>query len=391
MVQAFRPEYRDEIISFMDTIINCPAKAKRFGFRYEPGVGVKSGSPTTTPHNTQYNGCVEFTALTFEHPDAAPEDLFRLIGPKCGDDGLSRAIIQKSINRAAKCYGLELKVERYNPEVGLCFLSRVFVDPLNTTTTIQDPLRTLRKLHLTTRDPTIPLADAACDRVEGYLSTDALTPLISDYCKMVLRLYGPTASTEAVRNQRRSRNKEKPYWLTCDGSWPQHPQDAHLMKQVLVKRTGIDEDQVDALIGRFAAMKDVWEKITHDSEESAAACTFDEDGVMPNSVDESLPKLNDAKQTRANPGTSRPHSNGGGSSAGDELSGRTKQRATGPRQPARLPKQGKVNSEQNGDVTAGETQRGSLPRRKGPGGGKTNTRRTPPKTGTQPKPAANRK
>ncbi|AEQ39075.1 protein A [Flock House virus] len=391
MVQAFRPEYRDEIISFMDTIINCPAKAKRFGFRYEPGVGVKSGSPTTTPHNTQYNACVEFTALTIEHPYAEPEELFRLIGPKCGDDGLSRAIIQNAINRAAKCYGLELKVERYNPEIGLCFLSRVFVDPLATTTTLQDPLRTLRKLHLTARDPTIPLADAACDRVEGYLCTDALTPLISDYCKMVLRLYGPTASTEEVRNQRRSRNKEKPYWLTCDGSWPQHPQDVHLMKQVLIKRTRIDEDQVDALIGRFAAMKDVWEKITRDSEESAAACTFDEDGVMPGSVDESLPKLNDAKQTRANPGTSRPHSNGGRSSNGNELSGRTEQRAQGPRQPACLPKQGKANGKTNGNITAGETQRGGIPRRKGPGGGKTNTRRTPPKARAQPQPSNNRK
>lgn len=391
MVQAFRPEYRDEIISFMDMIINCPAKAKRFGFRYEPGMGVKSGSPTTTLHNTMYNGCVEYTALQFEHPDAEPEDLFGLIGPKCGDDGLARATIQKTVNRAAKCYGLELKVERYNPEVGLCFLSRVFVDPLNTPTTIQDPLRTLRKLHLTTRDPTIPIADAACDRVEGYLCTDALTPLISDYCKMVLRLYGPKASTREVRDARRSRNKEKPYWMTCDGTWPQHPQDAQLMKQILVSRTGIDEDSVDKLIGRFASMQDVEEPITYDSEESNVAHTIDEEGVAPGSVDESLPMLNDAKQTRANPGTSRPHTNRGGSGTRDELSGRTKQGAKGPRQPAGLPKQGKANGQSNGNVAAGKTQRDGLPGGKVPAGGKTNARRAPPKAGTQPRATTNRK
>ncbi|CAA26239.1 put. protein B1 [Black beetle virus] len=101
--------------------------------------------------------------------------------------------------------------------------------------------------------------------------------------------------------------------------------------------------------------------------------------------------LNDAKQTRANPGTSRPHSNGGGSSHGNELPRRTEQRAQGPRQPARLPKQGKTNGKSDGNITAGETQRGGIPRGKGPRGGKTNTRRTPPKAGAQPQPSNNRK
>nr|WPA70724.1 MAG: RNA-dependent RNA polymerase [Mystacina tuberculata nodavirus 1] len=385
LVQAFKPEHRDEIISFMDTIINCPAKAKRFGFRYEPGVGVKSGSPTTTPHNTQYNGCVEYTALSFEYPDASPEDIFQLIGPKCGDDGLARATLHKSINRAAKCYGLELKVERYNPDVGLCFLSRVFIDPLTTNSTIQDPLRTLRKLHLTTRDPTIPISDAACDRVEGYLCTDNLTPLISDYCKMVLRLYKPLASSDAVRMSRRSRNKEKPYWLTCDGTWPQHPQDIPLMKHILIQRTGIDEDTVDQLIGRFAAMKDVWEPITYDTEVTTVAHTIDEDGVMPGSVDESLCKLNDAKQTRANPGTSRPRAEGGRNCNRYELPRRTEQRAPRPRQPQRVSEQNTFDSRSNGNIFAGETQRGRVLRipNRGENHGKSSkeqTRQPPTKT-----------
>jgi hypothetical protein len=280
---------------------------------------------------------------------------------------------------------LELKVERYNPEVGLYFLSRIFVDPLNTNTTMQDPLRTLRKLHLTTRDPTIPLADAACDRVEGYLCTDRLTPLISEYCQMVLRLYGPQASANDVRDARRSRNKEKPYWMTCDGSWPQHPQDAQLMKQILVNRTGIDMDKVDHLIGRFAAMNDVWEQITYDTESSSVSHTIDEEGVVPGSVDESFTKLNDAKQTRANPGTSRPRPRRNVESNNNELSGRTQQRASGSRQPAGLSKQIKVNNQQNGNLTVRKTNSDSLPRRSGPTGRKTNSRRETPQVGTQAK------
>nr|UQB76088.1 RNA-dependent RNA polymerase [Flumine nodavirus 2] len=385
MIQAFAPQFRDEIRSFMDTIINCPAQAKRFGFRYDPGHGVKSGSPTTTPHNTIYNAAVEFTALRFTYPTATDNDIFQLIGPKCGDDGISNAVIAKTINKAAEVYGLKLKVDKYKPDKGLCFLARVFIDPLTTNTTIQDPVRTLRKLHVTTRDPTIPLADAACDRVEGYLCTDAITPLISDYCRMVIRLYEPKASNKEVRDARRSRNKEKPYWLTCDGSWPQSPDDAHSMKQVLVKRTGIDEDTVDALIARFIAIKDIWEPITFDSEESIAAQTIDEDGEAPGSVDESLPMLNDAKQTRANPGTSRPNAKCGLSSASNELPGRTGQGASGSRQSTVVPEQGKTDCKPNGHVNTGQTQCEGVSRRKRTRSRKTNTRRASAPTGTQAK------
>nr|UQB76084.1 RNA-dependent RNA polymerase [Flumine nodavirus 12] len=385
LIKAFKQEYHNEIISFMDTIIHCPAKAKRFGFRYEAGVGVKSGSPTTTPHNTKYNGLMAFISILITYPDISYEEAFKLIGPKCGDDGCERAPVARNLPKVAGYFGLEVKVERYDPEKGLCFLSRVFVDPLNTTTTIQDPLRTLRKLHLTTRDPTIPIADAACDRVEGYLCTDAITPLISDYCRMVIRLYEPKASNKEVRDARRSRNKEKPYWLTCDGSWPQSPDDAHSMKQVLVKRTGIDEDTVDALIARFIAMKDIWEPITFDSEESIAAQTIDEDGEAPGSVDESLPMLNDAKQTRANPGTSRPNAKCGLSSASNELPGRTGQGASGSRQSTVVPEQGKTDCKPNGHVNTGQTQCEGVSRRKRTRSRKTNTRRASAPTGTQAK------
>nr|QYF49916.1 MAG: RNA-dependent RNA polymerase [Xinjiang mountain noda-like virus 1] len=377
MVKAFKAEHRDEIRSFMDTIINCPAQAKRFGFRYEPGVGVKSGSPTTTPHNTIYNAAVEYVALRLTHPTGLAEQLYECIGPKCGDDGLSSGVLQAKIGRAAKLFGLELKVERYNPEVGLCFLSRVFIDPLNTNTTIQDPLRTLRKLHLTTRDPTIPLADAACDRVEGYLCTDLHTPLISDYCKMVLRLYTPIASMREIREKRRSRNKEKPYWMTCDGSWPQNPDEAPMMKQIIVNRTGIDSDDVERLIGRFTAMKDIWEPITYDTQTSSVAHTIDEEGVSPGSVDKSFTKLQYAKQTRANQETARSHKRRDTRSMGTEVRSSTSKRAKGPQQHVDLSCQNKANNQQNGNRLTTKTKCGGLPGRSTTTRSKTNARGAP--------------
>nr|APG76332.1 hypothetical protein [Hubei noda-like virus 23] len=354
LLKAFKNEHHKEIISFMDTIINCPAKSKRFGFRYEPGMGVKSGSPTTTPHNTIYNACVEYIALQYVYVDVTPSDIYQLIGPKCGDDGLSRAVIQKSVNRAAKAFGLEIKVERYDPRIGLCFLSRVFIDPLTTNSTIQDPLRTIRKLHLTMRDPTIPLADAACDRVDGYLVTDRLTPLISDYCQMVKRIYEPLASDVNVRLARKSRNKEKPYWLTCDGTWPQHQQDQPTMLQIVINRTGIDEDDINKLRSRMISMIDAWEPITYDSEFSNVTHTIDEDGVAVGTMDESFLHLNDVKQTRANPEHSFTRKKRTGVNS-DELQRRTTISASGSGQSDRLCRQGRKADTSSNKRIVGKT------------------------------------
>jgi hypothetical protein len=364
MIQAFAPEYRDEIRSIMSKIIDCPAQAKRFGFRYEPGPGVKSGSPTTTAHNTIYNAAVEFIALNISIPTATSEELFRLIGPKCGDDGVSRAIIQKSINKAASSLGLEVKVERYNPEVGLCFLARVFVDPLTTNTTMQDPLRTLRKLHITMRDPTIPLPDAACDRVDGYLCTDSLTPLISDYCRMIIRLYEPIASTKEVRLKRKSRNKEKPYWLTCDGSWPQDPNCKELMLTVMSQRTGLDLDQIAKLTDKFATMQDPWDLITLDTGDDTAQHTITEEGVAPGSVDGSFTKLQHAKQTRANPTAAKSRKRSTSTSVGIEVQGCPNQRSKGFKQPFGVPGKNKAKSKSGDGGTVDQTNSTGLSGRK---------------------------
>nr|UQB76089.1 RNA-dependent RNA polymerase [Flumine nodavirus 20] len=365
LIKAFKQEYHNEIISFMDTIIHCPAKAKRFGFRYEAGVGVKSGSPTTTPHNTKYNGLMAFISILITYPDISYEEAFKLIGPKCGDDGCERAPVARNLPKVAGYFGLEVKVERYDPEKGLCFLSRVFVDPLNTTTTIQDPLRTLRKLHLTTRDPTIPLADAACDRVEGYLCTDKHTPLIAEYCNMVLRLYEPLTTSLEKRNSRRSRNKEKPYWATADGSWPQNPAEAPQMRRILCERTGMDDDHVEHLLGRFAAMTDPWEPMTYDTETTEVKDSIDEEGDIPGSVDDSFTKLQHAKQARANPTVTKSLERLDTTSMGNAVQGCPPKCAEGSNKHVSLSSQNQTKSKPDGRRAVVKTNGASLPGGKG--------------------------
>nr|QYF49898.1 MAG: hypothetical protein [Sichuan sediment noda-like virus 1] len=367
MVQAFAPQYTDEIRSIMDAIINCPARSKSFGFRYDPGVGVKSGSPTTTPHNTLYNGVIDYSASRMTYPEISPEHAFMMIGPKSGDDGLSRTDIGTAIDRVSRGFGLVVKIERYNPEAGLCFLSRVFIDPMVTTTSMQDPLRTLKKLHLTSRDPTIPLADAALDRVEGYLCTDSMTPVISDYCKMVRRLYLPHASSDTVRFSRKSVSREKPYWLTCDGSWPQTEAEAPLMREIISFRTGIDWDQYERILGRFASMKDVWEPISLEtSEPSAATSTLDVDGQpVEGSVDESFTELNNAKQIRATPTSTGQSGRCNKGSVDNGIRRRTNKRAARPQQFAVQPGENQTKDGSNGRGTVTQTKCASISRGEG--------------------------
>lgn len=153
LLRAFKPEYHDEIKSFMKTIKNCPAVAKRFGFRYDPGFGVKSGSPTTTMHNTIFTAAMQFIAAYNSYPNCQHEHAYANIGLCFGDDGLSQKTVTNQLNRVTANFGLKIKVEHYEPKIGLTFLARVFINPMENDTSIQDPLRTLRKLNLTARDP----------------------------------------------------------------------------------------------------------------------------------------------------------------------------------------------------------------------------------------------
>jgi hypothetical protein len=237
-LRYFNGRYNKELKSYTDMLISCPARAKRFGFNYEAGVGVKSGSPTTCDLNTVMNAFIQYCSIRMTLPDLGPTEAFRCIGPAFGDDMLTEKRYQKSMVKVVNALGMKIKMESYKPEYGLTFLARVYPDPYTTTTTFQDPLRTWRKLHLTARDPSVPIAHAAMDRVESYLTTDGLTPITSDYCRLVIRHYSKEDNER--RQIRADRNREKSYWLTEDGgAWPQKEEDVEMMWNVISNRTGI--------------------------------------------------------------------------------------------------------------------------------------------------------
>ena len=280
-LRYFGRDYHAELQPYLDMLISCPARAKRFGFRYDAGVGVKSGAPTTCDLNTVADAFVEYCAIRRTLPEVPPSWVLGMLGPKFGDDGLTEYRFAKALNWVVDQLGLSLKIERFHPDQGLVFLARVYPDPWVTTTSFQDPLRTWRKLHLTTRDPKIPLASAAVDRLEGYLTTDSLTPVTADYCYRVIQLYSAEAEADGKRLERKSKDKEKPYWLTVGGAWPQKEEDIPLMEKCISARLELPIEELRLWRARISEMRSPWEAITIDRElvESGYSNTLDFEGL----------------------------------------------------------------------------------------------------------------
>lgn len=281
----FGVEYREELRRYTNSLVSCPSRTKRFGFRYDSGPGVKSGSPTTCDLNSVLNAFVQYAAVRISMPYLDKETAFRSIGLAFGDDSLFRWDCAPGMNKVANALGLRLKCERYRCEQGITFLSRVFPDPYRTTTTFQDPIRTLRKLHMTSRNPSVPLADAAVDRVTGYLVTDDMTPMVGSYCRKVRDLYSPQVTVNA--GLRACRNREKPYWATADGSWPQSVSDAQLVREVFAARTGFSLERIDHFEAQVTSASTVWDlpTINRDEEPNPYAETVLPDGAV-ESVDD---------------------------------------------------------------------------------------------------------
>nr|WPV63058.1 MAG: RNA-dependent RNA polymerase [Wufeng shrew nodavirus 12] len=304
----FHPKYRAELTGYLDMLISCPARAKRFGFRYDAGVGVKSGSPTTCDGNSIIDAFVMYCSIRMTQPELTMLEAFRMIGLAFGDDSLFDEMYKKQMLKVVDDLGMKIKIEKFKPDQGLTFLARVYPDPYTTTTTFQDPLRTWRKLHLTSRDPNIPTASAALDRLSGYLVTDGLTPVTSNYANMVTRYYEGLVDTETkeVREKRRTCDREKPFWLTEGGSWPQDVKDVDLMTRVIAARTGFDEETLRTLCSELDECTNPWAEFTlnRDEEPNPYKDTLDEDAQpCSGSVDHRLYQ-NDKNnmQTRANAG-----------------------------------------------------------------------------------------
>jgi len=358
------------LIKMLNMLVSSPARAKKFGWRYDAGVGVKSGSPTTCDLNTVLSAFIMFCAILMTCPDLTDEDAFALIGLCFGDDTVFERMFRKNFAKVASDLGLTLKVEVCNADTGITFLARVFPDILETTTSFQDPLRTWLKLHLTMRDPSVPLADAAIDRLSGYLTTDEKSPITAEYANAIIRHYYPEQSKN--RQFRKCILKEKPYWCTEGGSWPQSSDDDELMLECMSARTGISTEVLSEYRESLKSAKSPWEFPQIDRGEIAMKDGIGRDGMPHGAVEfVLLERQHESNNLRASGVFAEGSGPSGSERRKDDQPGwqRVSHGSKGPRGIPAVPIRTPGKAEPRNERTPDQARRGGLPQRGGSRGG----------------------
>lgn len=199
------------------------------GYRYQPGYGTRSGSPLTTDGNTMILAYVCFCALL--KTGLTPKDAWNGLGLYCGDDAVNSVHprFMETFALVCKDLGLTVELEKLEPNGHVPFLGRIFYDPVTCPDSIQDPRRTLPKLHLAAKREIFSIEQMAYNKAAGYYVTDKLTPIISDWAHKVMVITGCGTV--------RSLTPEDAWRLSR--SWPQV--DAEKCREVFKKTMKIDE------------------------------------------------------------------------------------------------------------------------------------------------------
>jgi hypothetical protein len=218
------------------------------GVRYKPGTSQLSGSPGTTNDNNLVTLRHDYIGLRQlgQAPKEAWENLNNwVLG--ASDDRLRANLpgYATVLEEVATRLGHKLKSNILYPLDGdlVTFLGRVFVNPLNDTT-MQCPLRTLPKLHLSMAPRGVTREQAAFNRATGYLVTDAKTPILGEYCRAVLRVLQVT-------------HPKLKYKTGCEdyrvnhGPYPQDDVDSLL--SAMCKLLGVDANEIAAIEASLAA------------------------------------------------------------------------------------------------------------------------------------------
>jgi len=204
------------------------------GLKYDAGDGTRSGSPITTDANTIINAYVMYCALRRLRLDC--NEAMANIGLACGDDGYmrNRPGLTNALLSVCKDLGLDLKPELHT-EGPYPYLGRYFCDPATTATSFQDPMRTLAKIHLSANSQ-VSDAQARVNKCIGYLVTDAMTPLIGEYCRLGIK---PTVGDHGETVYAGTRfSSEETYKLSL--AWPQDINDKDLIDQQVAKLCGLE-------------------------------------------------------------------------------------------------------------------------------------------------------
>jgi hypothetical protein len=221
------------------------------GVSYEPGTSQLSGSPGTTNDNNLVTLRHDYIGL--RQIGYNPQKAWKMLNKwvlGASDDRIRANLpnYAETLEQVATKLGHKLKSEVLHPLDGdlVTFLGRVYVNP-HDATSMQDPLRTIPKLHLTmSPGHMVSIEQAAFNRATGYLVTDSKTPIIGNYCRAVLRVLAKThphlVYTTGVEDYR-----------VEHGPYPQDNEEALL--SAMCKLLDIDAGEIRQIMDTFDAVE----------------------------------------------------------------------------------------------------------------------------------------
>jgi hypothetical protein len=235
-------DYKAELKRLLDQVFIKSGRTAH-GEKFDAGWGTRSGSPQTTDGNTMICAFIDYCAYRLQ--GFTPKQAFEKLALVYGDDGCRKAEpgLPETLEGVARVIGLKLKTELVSIDDPVPFLGRYFVNPATTNDSFQDPKRTLSKLHLTANKSLTP-AQAATNKATGYLVTDKLTPLISNWANSVVRITGLKPKAMSA---------EETY--KCSNAWPQS--NASAIREAVAKVLNISEAEMMELARRLDDVKEL--------------------------------------------------------------------------------------------------------------------------------------
>lgn len=183
---AYAPKYHAEL----DALLQAETRTKSIttsGIVTKMDNVTNSGSSITSDKNSRLNAYVAYCALRDKGYDS--REAYAKLGLYGGDDGESRGINAEELTRAFANIGMlstAVTVPIFSP---VPFLGRLFLNPWTTPESVHDVRRALSKFHLASAPKTIPDDLILVRKATGYLVTDPDTPLLSNFCKAVIRCF----------------------------------------------------------------------------------------------------------------------------------------------------------------------------------------------------------
>nr|WPR17518.1 MAG: RNA-dependent RNA polymerase [Beetle nodavirus] len=192
-----------------------------------------SGEPTTTDGNTINNAFNSY--CRYRNNGYSPKEAFDALGIYYGDDGLDNHIVPKeSYFKTCADLGLSIKLDISEKGEPIEYLGRVWYAPTLNNQSMQNPMRTIVKLPVTCHTGSSD-EQQLLNRVNGYLVSDKMTPVIGNYCAAIVRT--------SKENWRKIGIDKETLFKLEDGSWPGIV-DTSAAVNLFAKMTKLETEQV---------------------------------------------------------------------------------------------------------------------------------------------------